>query len=265
MINSLRIENFKSLRKVDLELGRFNIFIGTNASGKSNVFDALRFLQGIGNGFTLSEILDGKPRSSTSEVWEPIRGGSANVAFLSDDPVRMEVLARSAEKEHKWVTRYGIGFDAKKARLTEEWLSSNGDIYDSREVQRLTTDPVFEVKYYQGKKGRQPHLRFEPSTPVLTQLAKGNQKQLSKPDIDRAVQLAKLFANMPTIGSFARCAAFVFSSTANSPDGRARRKLLRLSPYNLRGSKNQGRIFDLASRSETCRSGRCRNSLRCHW
>jgi predicted ATPase len=30
----------------------------------------------------------------------------------------------------------------------------------------------------------------------LTQLAKGNQKQLSKPDIDRAVQLAKLFGNM---------------------------------------------------------------------
>ena len=84
MIERIVIENFKSLRQVDLKLGRMNIFIGSNASGKSNFFDALRVLQGIGNGFTIREILDGKPRSATSEVWEGIRGGSAKACFLPE-------------------------------------------------------------------------------------------------------------------------------------------------------------------------------------
>ena len=66
MIDRIVVENFKSLKKVDLKLGALNLFIGTNASGKSNFFDALRVLQGIGNGFTISEILDGKPKSATS-------------------------------------------------------------------------------------------------------------------------------------------------------------------------------------------------------
>ena len=48
MIDRIVVENFKSLRRVDLKLGRMNLLIGANASGKSNFLDALRVLQGIG-------------------------------------------------------------------------------------------------------------------------------------------------------------------------------------------------------------------------
>ena len=85
MIDRIIIENFKSLRKVDLSLGRMNLFIGTNASGKSNFLDVLSVLQGIGNGFTISEILDGKPSSATRDVWEGIRGGSSQAHFVGAD------------------------------------------------------------------------------------------------------------------------------------------------------------------------------------
>ena len=81
MIDRIVVENFKSLRRVDLRLGRMNLFVGANASGKSNFLDLLRVLQGIGNGFTISEILDGKPRSATSAQWEGIRGGSRLACF----------------------------------------------------------------------------------------------------------------------------------------------------------------------------------------
>ena len=81
MIDRIVVENFKSLRRVDLRLGRMNLFVGANASGKSNFLDLLRVLQGIGNGFTISEILDGKPRSATSAQWEGIRGGSRLARF----------------------------------------------------------------------------------------------------------------------------------------------------------------------------------------
>jgi len=81
MISELKIRNFKSLENVDLKLGNFNLLVGANASGKSNFLDALRFLQGIGNGFTIDEILDGKPPSATSLKWDGIRGGSTLAAF----------------------------------------------------------------------------------------------------------------------------------------------------------------------------------------
>ena len=84
MIDRIVVENFKSLRRVDLKLGRMNLLIGANASGKSNFLDALRVLQGIGAGFTISEILDGKPKSATSEVWDGIRGGSSRACSAAD-------------------------------------------------------------------------------------------------------------------------------------------------------------------------------------
>ncbi len=41
---SLRAKNYRSLRDVSIELEDFNLFIGANASGKSTILDALRFL-----------------------------------------------------------------------------------------------------------------------------------------------------------------------------------------------------------------------------
>lgn len=82
MIKTIEIEGFKSLEKVRLELGGLNLFIGANASGKSNFFDALRVLQGIGYGFTVDEIFNGKPKGASSEVWEGIRGGSTQAAYV---------------------------------------------------------------------------------------------------------------------------------------------------------------------------------------
>lgn len=44
MINTLRIERFKSIRNATLDLGRVNILIGGNGAGKSNVLEAIGVL-----------------------------------------------------------------------------------------------------------------------------------------------------------------------------------------------------------------------------
>jgi energy-coupling factor transporter ATP-binding protein EcfA2 len=44
MIRTLKIESFKSLVKLELELGRVNVFIGANGSGKSNLLEAIGIL-----------------------------------------------------------------------------------------------------------------------------------------------------------------------------------------------------------------------------
>lgn len=41
MIEKIHIENFKSIQNLDLELGRVNVLIGENGSGKTNVLEAI--------------------------------------------------------------------------------------------------------------------------------------------------------------------------------------------------------------------------------
>ncbi len=43
MIKSVHIKNFKSVVDLKLDLGRFNVFIGENGCGKSNILEALAF------------------------------------------------------------------------------------------------------------------------------------------------------------------------------------------------------------------------------
>jgi AAA15 family ATPase/GTPase len=41
MIHKVRIQNFKSLRDVNIELERFTVFVGANGSGKTSVLEAI--------------------------------------------------------------------------------------------------------------------------------------------------------------------------------------------------------------------------------
>lgn len=43
MIKEVRIKNYKSVKKLKLELGRVNVFIGANGCGKSNILEAIAF------------------------------------------------------------------------------------------------------------------------------------------------------------------------------------------------------------------------------
>lgn len=81
MISRLQIENFKSIKRADLTFGKVNVFIGTNASGKSNLFDALQVLRGFGYGLSVHEALDGKSATDIQREVPGIRGGSANAVF----------------------------------------------------------------------------------------------------------------------------------------------------------------------------------------
>lgn len=44
-ITRLRAKNYRSIRNLDMELGPLTVLVGPNASGKSNVLDALRFIR----------------------------------------------------------------------------------------------------------------------------------------------------------------------------------------------------------------------------
>ena len=79
MITSVRLQNFKNFADETLRLGPFTVIVRANASGKSNIRDAFRFLHGIGRGYalrgyTLSEIIHGKYGAGGQMEWAGIRG-----------------------------------------------------------------------------------------------------------------------------------------------------------------------------------------------
>lgn len=140
MITEIEIEGFKSLEKVHLKLGKFNLFVGANASGKSNFFDALAVLQGIGNGFSIEEIFQGKPKSATSEVWRGIRGGIAKAEFMRQTPGGRAdgLIALRVKASHgSHVLSYAIDFSPSRGSIVSEVF----------EVDSL---PVFEITSQTG-------------------------------------------------------------------------------------------------------------------
>lgn len=70
MLASLRLRNFKSFADAHAPFGPLTLLVGANASGKSNVLDALRLLRGLGaERLTLEQVLAG------TAGWPGIRGG----------------------------------------------------------------------------------------------------------------------------------------------------------------------------------------------
>ena len=193
MIDRIIVENFKSLRRVDLALGRMNLFVGANASGKSNFLDLLRVLQGIGNGFTISEILDGKPRSATSAVWDGIRGGSRRACFAGggddgrNDEVTVKVHGRfgdgpgwprfgmrerdsESEPVSKW--KLLITFSPPAGCVNREYFEGDvGVIYDTDDVEDYSRkDPKLPL-WLPMTTSPNRSLRVQRTRPVLAQLA----------------------------------------------------------------------------------------------
>ncbi|MCP4348748.1 MAG: AAA family ATPase [Desulfobacterales bacterium] len=87
-IKRLKVKNFKSFETLDITLGDFNVIIGSNASGKSNFLDILRFIRnlekhGLDNAISL-------------------QGGKdyfLNLAIGSDNPFSIEIEVEHNSKE----------------------------------------------------------------------------------------------------------------------------------------------------------------------
>ena len=91
MLTSLRLRNFKNFADETLRMGPFTIIVGANASGKSNIRDALRFLHGVGRGYTLADILGGKYGAGGQAEWGQIRGAPAEVVRQGQEQFALAV------------------------------------------------------------------------------------------------------------------------------------------------------------------------------
>ncbi len=102
----LKAKNFRSLRDVDIEMEDFNVFIGANASGKSTILDALRFLH------------DGV-HARDFEAPVASRGGILNLAWKGEEAhqIDLAVTLQDGDEPIEWsvqITRQGYQFHIKE-------------------------------------------------------------------------------------------------------------------------------------------------------
>lgn len=130
MIRSLRLRDFKSFRDVEVPLGPFTLVVGTNASGKSNLRDALRFLHGVGLGFTIAEIFGEKYGPGGILQWRGIRGGLPEAARVGSETSRIAFDVVTSVEHAQFGLAYGIelipGHNATSPYLEQEYLKFEG-------------------------------------------------------------------------------------------------------------------------------------------
>lgn len=91
MIRRIRLVDFKSFQRTSLNVGPFTIIVGPNASGKSNIRDAFRFLHGIGRGYTLADIIGGRYGAGGQSEWAQMRGAASEIVRFGSESFKIEV------------------------------------------------------------------------------------------------------------------------------------------------------------------------------
>ena len=139
MLKSLHLENFKSFKNAELSLGELTVLVGTNASGKSNIRDAFRFLHGISRGYSIAEIIGEKYGEGGVLQWRGIRGGTKEITYCGADAfaIAISFSVNDGDTEYEMDYRIEIKYDSEdpSPRITFESLNCKGFEY-----------PIFEVK-----------------------------------------------------------------------------------------------------------------------
>jgi len=123
MLKRLTLERFKGFEKAELNLGPLTLLVGTNASGKSNLRDAFRFLHGISRGYTLAEIIGEKWIEGVLQ-WRGIRGGTREATFNQAKTFSLDAVFQTQEYgDGKYHIEVDVGENSQPPRVVGEWLS----------------------------------------------------------------------------------------------------------------------------------------------
>lgn len=138
MLKKLILENWKSFRYAELYFDPLTVLIGTNASGKSNLVEALEFLRRMATGETVDVALNG------DRSLPPIRGGSNFIVNRDILPTNQFVLKsvvgnNNLAKEIIYSGKFYIESNLDDDYLIEESLSLH-DINGDNELTRVSSE-----------------------------------------------------------------------------------------------------------------------------
>ncbi len=147
---SLTVRNYRSLRDASIELGDLTLFIGANASGKSAILDALRFLN---------------EAVQTRDFRAPVfsRGGILNLAWKGQEASQIELMValEDGDSRFEWSVRL-----IRQARdfHVEEQVHEAPTGYPPTQ---LLSAEKGEGWWWSGEEGERVMLKQPPSTCAL--------------------------------------------------------------------------------------------------
>jgi predicted ATPase len=169
MLKRLMLKNFKNFRDAELQLGPLTTIIGANATGKSNIRDAFRFLHAISRGYTLSEAIGEKWMEGGVLQWKGIRGGTRELTFNQADDFTVEVDFELPNS--KAVIRYRIGVYINEKTFEPRVIS-----------ERLSPPYTFSEPYYDSHPSGNDRVAEQgEANHLLLRMGKaGNQRRLGQ-------------------------------------------------------------------------------------
>lgn len=153
-LSSLQVGHYRSLRDETIAFGGLNLFIGTNASGKSTILDALRFLHDAV-----------QERDFRPAVFS--RGGILNLAWKGEAADQIELLAQFEDKQRTYAWKVQISRELYEFSVHED-LSEVP--VGSPPTQLLVADRG-RGWWWSGKKGEQVPLAQAATTCALAAAA----------------------------------------------------------------------------------------------
>ena len=150
----LTAKRYRSLRDESIELSDLNLFIGANASGKSTILDALRFLhEGV------------QARDFRAPIFS--RGGIVHLAWKGEDADQIELVVRleNGGKTYEWsvrLVREGYEFHI------EEYVE---ELHSHAPPSRLLDANKGEGWWWSGEEGKRVTLKQAPTACALAAAA----------------------------------------------------------------------------------------------
>lgn len=141
MIRTIDIENFKSIERLTIELGRVTVLIGANGSGKSNILEAIAFLSAATQNKVANEFLSSRGirvtetrfmRSAFSD--EYLDNGAIRLAARGDDAgYDYDLVPDETSTYPRWVTSTDLAFrdwkDAASNKAQEALLQLINEVF----------------------------------------------------------------------------------------------------------------------------------------
>lgn len=102
MITELKLQNWKSFSDAKLYIDPITIIIGTNASGKSNIFDAMKLLCDLASPTDVADIAKG------------VRGGADGIVRRGQNDCTFTAVRDTDKATEQLTYTITLGFDKQK-------------------------------------------------------------------------------------------------------------------------------------------------------
>ncbi len=121
MLTRLRVENFKALKNLDLNLRSKNVFVGPNKSGKSSILQVLQMLAQFMNVGDISQVFNGE-LGFQQLLWKGLSEGNIRFQLWGED----RSTQPQSDKPSDFYYSIEFGFDAlKNLAILAETLNAN--------------------------------------------------------------------------------------------------------------------------------------------